>query len=667
MISVSNVTVRYSGEILFNDISFMINAGDRIGLIGKNGAGKSTLLKLISGRQRPTSGTVASSGETRVGHLDQDIELPEGKTVFEEAETAFEELQEMEARLYELRDFMTREAGRDDAEYMKLVQEAGDLEERFAMMDGYSAQANIQKVLLGLGFRENDLDQPTNTFSGGWRMRIELAKILLREPDVLLLDEPTNHLDIESIIWLEEWLKAFGGGLVIVSHDRRFLDSVTNRTIEVVRGRVHDHRVPYSKFVQLRQERRENQQRAKENQDKEIRRIEGLIEKFKGKPNKASFVENLKKRLDRMESVEVDEEDTSRVHFRFPPAPRSGKVPLAVEHVSKSYGEKEVLRDVSFRMDRGDRVAFVGKNGKGKTTLAKIIAGVLDHEGEVKKGHNVSMGYYAQDQSDQLDPSLTVQQTAEREAPSEGETRIRNVLGSFLFTGEDVHKPVKVLSGGERSRLALCKLLLNPVNFLVMDEPTNHLDMTSKDILKNALLQYDGTLIVVSHDRDFLQGLTDKVYEFSDQGVREYIGDLQYFLDKREMSDLEDLDRGGQKKALKKGDEKGEQEEYEKNNGTSDGKKLDPRERKELNKKIRKCSKTIRDLEARIDEQEKVVKEMEGELMDPEKAQDLSVDDGIFEDHRRKKSRLDELMEQWEQETSRYEALQEEWKEKFGD
>ena len=542
MISVNNISVYFGGQELFDQVSFMVNKGDRIGLVGKNGAGKSTLLRILSGEQMPNAGSLATPNKITIGYLKQDLDFEDGRTVQEEAEQAFQKIKRLEQQIVDVNLQMSERTDYESQAYLDLISSLNDLNEQFHLLGGYSIKSELSQVLLGLGFQISDFSRLTNEFSGGWRMRLELAKILLQKPDVLLLDEPTNHLDIESIIWLEQWLKNYSGSVLLVSHDRAFLDAVTNRTIELILGKANDYKASYSKYLELRKERQEKQIQSKKNQDKQIKHTEQLIEKFRYKKNKAAFAQSLIKKLDKLERIEVDQDDLSEMHFRFPPAPHSGKVSLRVKKVTKSYGDFEVLKHIDLEVERGEKIAFVGKNGEGKTTLAKIIVDELDSQGEVELGHQVKFGYYAQNQSDLFDESKTILQIIEDSADEQSRPRVRDMLGSFLFGGEAIEKKIKVLSGGERARVALCKLLLEPVNLLVMDEPTNHLDMNSKDILKSALKRFDGTLIIVSHDRDFLQGLTEKVYEFKNKNIKEYLGDVNAFLEAKMVDNFKDFE-----------------------------------------------------------------------------------------------------------------------------
>jgi ATP-binding cassette subfamily F protein 3 len=543
MINASNILVKYGDRVLLNNLNLVIGTGDKVGLVGRNGAGKSTLLKIIAGYIRPDEGQVARPSESTLGFLHQEMELPLGKTVMQETLTAFEEAKRLEQRIAEINDEFGQRDDYDSPAYMRLLEEFSEANDRFLMLGGPSMQADAERVLKGLGFKQKDFGRQTKEFSGGWQMRIELAKMLLQRPDYLLLDEPTNHLDIESIIWLERFLKDYSGAVILISHDKQFLDNVTARTIEVELGNLYDYKAPYSKYVLLREERRGKQMAAYQNQQRVIAQKERTINRFMAKATKTSMAQSMQKQLDKMERVEVAEEDTATMNLRFPPAPRSGQVVIDGKNLSKAYGELLVLDGVDLKLDRGDRVAFVGQNGQGKTTLAKIIVRELTlSSGQLDYGHNVQIGYYAQNQSDTLQSKLTVLETMEMASPPEMRTRLRAILGAFMFSGEDADKKVSVLSGGERARLALACLLLRPFNLLVLDEPTNHLDMLSKDVLKQAILDYDGTLIVVSHDREFLGGLTNRTLEFRDRQLHDYLGDVNFFLEKRELDNMREVE-----------------------------------------------------------------------------------------------------------------------------
>lgn len=543
MISAESLAVEFGGTTLFKDISFIINEKDRIALMGRNGAGKSTLLKILAGVRQPTSGTVNIPRDCVVAYLPQHLMTEDGRTVFEEASQAFAHLREVEAEIERMNEELTQRTDYESDSYMQLIEQVSQLSEKFYAIDMTHFEENVEKTLLGLGFKRTDFDKPTSEFSGGWRMRIELAKLLLKEPDVLLLDEPTNHLDIDSIQWLEDFIKTSSKAVVVISHDRKFVDMITNRTIEVTMGRIYDYKATYSHYLELRKERREQQQKQYEEQQKMIQETRDFIERFKGTYAKTLQVKSRVKMLEKLELVEVDEEDTSRLRLKFPPSPRSGTYPVQADSVGKSFGEKTIFSNASFMIERGQKVAFVGRNGEGKSTMVKCIMNQLEHEGELTLGHNVQIGYFAQNQASLLDEELTVFQTIDDVAKGEVRLKIRDLLGAFMFGGEESTKKVKVLSGGERTRLAILKLLLEPVNLLILDEPTNHLDMKTKDILKQALIDFDGTLIVVSHDRDFLDGLVSKVYEFGNQRVREHLCGIYEFLEYKKMQSLQELEK----------------------------------------------------------------------------------------------------------------------------
>lgn len=646
LVSVEKLKVEFGATPLFQDVSYVINDKDRIALVGKNGAGKSTMLKIIAGLQQPTSGTVAVSGGSTIGYLPQVMVLSDEHTVREEAEQAFSHISQMQERLDRMNQELADRTDYDSESYMALVGKFTHESERFQMMGGMNYQAELERTLMGLGFVRGDFDRPTREFSGGWRMRIELAKLLLRRPDVLLLDEPTNHLDIESIQWLENFLATKANAVVLVSHDRAFINNVTNRTLEISCGRVFDYKVKYDEYVRLRAERREQQLRAYENQQKEIADIKEFIERFRYKPTKAVQVQSRIKQLEKMVPIEVDEVDNSALRLKFPPALRSGDYPLICEGVRKAYGEHVVFHDVDLTIKRGEKVAFVGKNGEGKSTLVKCIMGEIPFEGSLKLGHNVQIGYFAQNQAQLLDGELTVFDTIDRVAKGDIRLKIRDILGAFMFGGEASEKKVKVLSGGERSRLAMIKLLLEPVNFLILDEPTNHLDMRSKDVLKDAIRDFDGTVVVVSHDREFLDGLVSKVYEFGGGMVKEHLGGIYDFLQRKNIESLNDL----QKPSLSTSSTV--VSSVEEKTGASN--RLSYEQQKEQQKKIRKLEKAVEQCEARIEELEAAVKMLEEQMATPEGAADVS----IYERHGALKKQLDEAVNTWEETSLELEEAQ---------
>lgn len=625
MLNVHNLSVSFQGEYLFEEVAFMLNAGDRVGLIGKNGAGKSTMLKLLSRELKPDSGTIAADKDVRIGFLKQDIDFVKGRTILEEAYQAFGEIKTLEQKLDDIHHQIETRTDYESESYHNLLDMLSDYTHRFDLIGGYLYQGETEKVLLGLGFQRSDFDKLTDSFSGGWRMRIELAKLLLQNNDILLLDEPTNHLDIESIIWLEQFLTTYSGAVVIVSHDKMFLDNVTNRTIEISVGKIYDYPKPYSKFLELRQEIREQQLASQKNQEKKIQQTEKLIEKFRAKASKASMAQSLIKKLDKIERIEVDEEDNAVMNVRFPVSVTPGKVVLEIDDVSKSYGEKEVLSHVSLLVERGSKIAFVGQNGQGKTTLAKMIIGETDYQGTIKLGHNVQLGYFAQNQADYLDGELTVLDTMYHAADDTNRMKIRDILGSFLFRGDEVDKKVKVLSGGERNRLALAKMLLSDFNVLVMDEPTNHLDIKSKNVLKKALQQFEGTLIIVSHDRDFLQGLTDKVYEFKNKNIKEYLGDIDFYLEQRAVANFREMEQ--QKETLSAPTK-----------AAANAEKLSFEQQKQQKASQNKLNK----IENQIAALEEELKQMDMQM-----GQGVQSND-YYKEYEQKKKMLEELMTEWE-------------------
>ncbi len=627
MLNVHNLSVSFAGDLLFEEIAFRLNPGDRVGLIGRNGAGKSTLLKILAGDMKPDSGSLATDKEVRIGFLRQDIEFIQGRTVREEAYQAFGELKSLEGKLDRVNQQLAEREDYESEGYHQLMVDLNELTHRYDILGGYRYQGETEKILKGLGFKPADFERQTDTFSGGWRMRLELAKLLLQENDILLLDEPTNHLDIDSIIWLEQFLQQFPGAVMIVSHDKMFLDNVTNRTIEISLGRIYDYQQPYSRYLGIREEIREQQLNARKNQEREIQQAERLIEKFRAKSTKASMAQSLIKKLDRMERIEVDGEDHSVMKVRFNVSVTPGKVVAEMRNLSKSYGRKEVLAGIDLLLERDSKIAFVGQNGQGKTTLARILVGDLEHEGHLKIGHNVQIGYFAQNQAEFLDGGKTVLDTMTDAANESNRAKVRDILGAFLFSGDDVHKPVKVLSGGERNRLALAKLLLQPFNVLVMDEPTNHLDIRSKQVLKEALQHFNGTLVLVSHDRDFLQGLTDKVYEFRDHAIREYLGDINYYLEQRQAEDFRAIER-------------------KTTPDSAAGKGKRPEQDYRQQKKVKSLKNRLSALEGEISALEKHISETDHELL-------MNYDQTIgrenfFDEYQKNKKELENRMKDWE-------------------
>ncbi|MDA9348677.1 ATP-binding cassette domain-containing protein [Polaribacter sp.] len=629
MLNVHNLSVSFMGTDLFSGITFKLNKGDRIGLIGKNGAGKSTLLKVLSKDIETSGGTMAFDKDIRMGFLRQDIDFVAGRTILEEAYQAFVEIKEIEVKLDEINAQLATRTDYESDGYSQLIIDLTDYTERYELLGGYNYQGDTEKILQGLGFQREDFDKLTDTFSGGWRMRIELAKLLLQNNDILLLDEPTNHLDIESIIWLENFLKGYSGAIVLVSHDKMFLDNVTNRTIEISLGQIYDYKKPYSEFLVLRGEIKEKQLQAQKNQEKEIKQKQHLINKFKAKASKASMAQSLMKQLDKVELIEVDQDDNQAMSLRFAISKDPGKIIIEAENLSKSYGDKHVLSNVDLLIERNSKIAFVGQNGQGKSTLAKMMVNEIPFEGNLKLGHNVEIGYFAQNQSEHLPPEKTVLEIMEDAATDGNRMRVRDMLGSFLFGGDAVDKKAKVLSGGERNRLALCKLLLAPFNVLIMDEPTNHLDIASKNVLKQALNQFKGTLIVVSHDRDFLQGLTSTVYGFKDKVIKEYLGDIDYFLEQHKIENL----REAEKRTVVKVDKTSNK------SAAQQGSRAQEKDLKKLNNKLSRIETEIADLEKEI------------EKIDLELAQnydEVSSQPNFFEKYKGKKAALDTLMADWE-------------------
>lgn len=635
MLNIHNLSVAFGGEYLFEEVSFRLNSGDRVGLIGKNGAGKSTLLKLLSKEMHPDTGVIASDKDIKIGFLKQDIDFVQGRTVLDEAYEAFEEIKSLELQLEKINHDLAVRTDYESDGYNQLMIDLSDITHRYEILGGYNYQGDTEKVLLGLGFKREDFNKLTDTFSGGWRMRIELAKLLLQNNDVLLLDEPTNHLDIESIIWLEEFLKNYSGVVVIVSHDKMFLDNVTNRTIEISLGKIYDYNKPYSKYLELRAEVRELQMNAFKNQEKQIQQTEKLIEKFRAKASKASMAQSLIKKLDKIDRIEVDEEDNAVMNVKFPVAVQPGKVVLEMNDISKSYGDKDVLKDVNLLIERSSKTAFVGQNGQGKSTLAKIIVGEIKYEGNLKLGHNVKLAYFAQNQAEYLDGEKTVLNTMLDAATDGNRVRVRDMLGSFLFRGDEVDKKVKVLSGGERNRLAICKMLLQPFNVLIMDEPTNHLDIKSKNVLKKALQQFEGTLILVSHDRDFLQGLTNKVYEFRNKKIKEYLGDINFYLEQRKVDDFREIEK---------------KDKVEKVNGKGNKNKNlynEQKKSKTLTNRLSKVESQIADLEKEI---------AEADVALAKNYEETTAKPHFFDNYKAKKRKLEDLMAEWEEITEEIEG-----------
>ncbi|KAA1246228.1 ABC-F family ATP-binding cassette domain-containing protein [Aquimarina sp. RZ0] len=628
MLNIHNLSISFGGEYLFEEIAFRLSAGDRVGLVGKNGAGKSTMLKILSKEQEPDSGQIAMDKEVKIGFLKQDIDFVLGRTVLDESYEAFTEIKKIEREIDAINIKLAERTDYESESYNQLITDLSDYTHQYEILGGYNYQGETERVLQGLGFAREDFEKLTDTFSGGWRMRIELAKLLLQNNDILLLDEPTNHLDIESIIWLENFLKNYAGVVVIVSHDKMFLDNVTNRTIEISLGRIYDYNKPYSKYLVLRKEMREQQLAAQKNQSKQIEQTEKLIEKFRAKATKASMAQSLIKKLDKVERIEVDEDDNAVMNISFPISIQPGRVVIEAEKVGKCYGDKEILKDINLLVERGSKTAFVGQNGQGKSTLAKMIIEEIPYAGNLKLGHNVQIGYFAQNQSEYLDGELTIHDTMVNAANEKTRSKVRDMLGAFLFRGDEVDKKVKVLSGGERNRLALCKMLLEPFNVLVMDEPTNHLDIKSKNILKEALKSFEGTLILVSHDRDFLQGLTDTVYEFKDKQIKEYLGDIDFYLEQRRVADLRDIEKKDKKPKTISTTKETAKQSYE------DQKKL-----KSLNNRLS-------NVESKINKLEREIKEIDVELA-------INYDQtisqpGFFDKYQAKKDQLVSFMENWE-------------------
>lgn len=626
MLNISNLSISFQGEFLFSDVTFMLNGGNRVGIIGKNGAGKSTLLKILSGELSPDTGTISTDKETKIGYLKQDIDFVQGRSVLQEAYQAFDEIIKIEKEIDSINELLAQRTDYESDEYNILISKLNDYTHHYEILGGYSYKGDTEKILSGLGFKREDFIKLTDSFSGGWRMRIELAKLLLQKNDVLLLDEPTNHLDIESIIWFENFLKNYSGAVAIISHDKMFLDNVTNRTIEIVGGRIYDYPKPYSAFLELRKEMIEQQISAQKNQEKMIQQTEKLIDKFRAKATKASMAQSLIKKLDKIERIEIDVQDNSVMSVQFPVSKQPGKVVLEIDNVSKKYGDKTILKNINLLVERGSKIAFVGQNGQGKTTLAKMIINEIPFDGIIKKGHNVEIGYFAQNQAHYLDKEAIILDIMNNAANDTNRTKVRDILGAFLFRGDDVEKKVKVLSGGERNRLALAKMLLSSFNVLVMDEPTNHLDIASKNVLKQALQLFEGTLIIVSHDRDFLQGLTEKVYEFKDQNIKEYLGDIDFYLQQREVSNFREIEKNTQNTKTPSENNTEKIISYEAQ-----------KERKKINNQINKIESKITDLEKEIAN------------MDLQISENISISNDFLKNYELKKQELDSLMEEWEE------------------
>ena len=640
MISVNGVTVSFGGHDLFDNISFLINLKDRIGLAGKNGAGKSTLLKILSGNQNPTKGEVTMPKSCKIGYLPQDMIHQHGRTVFDETESAYEEIQQLEIRIDQINHQLETRTDYESDAYSKLIEEQTDVYTRLDMLGAGNRKEEIEKILRGLGFDRKDFDRQTAEFSGGWRMRIELAKLLLQKPDILLLDEPTNHLDIEAIMWLEEFMETYAGAVLLISHDKTFLDNVTNRTIEISNQKIYDYKTNYSRYLLLRKERREQQENAAKNQQKIIDQTEVLIDKYRAKASKAAFAQSLIKKLDRMDRVEIDDDDSQSMNFRFPTPAHSGKIILTVEQAGKHYGSKHIFSGANFIVTKGEKIGLVGRNGEGKSTMMKMIAKKVEFDGGIKLGHSVMMGYFEQDQEEKLDQKKTVFETIDEAAVGDVRKQVRGLLGSFLFRGDDIDKKVQVLSGGERGRLAICKLLLEPYNFLLMDEPTNHLDIRSKDILKKALINYEGTVIMVSHDRDFMKGICDRLFEFRDGKVKEHLCDIEDFMQLRKVERLNELD-------LEKKDNKEKKQEVTSNKNTShtisSNEQINKHEleQKQIRNQIKKVEEIIENLESKI-------KDCDLKLSDAAEYEKLINNKSFFEEYNQFKLTLEKEIEKWE-------------------
>ncbi len=645
MISLDNLTVSYGGWTLFDHISFLINPKDRIGLVGRNGAGKTTLLRIITGEQQPTSGAVTINGECTIGYLPQTMRVADTTTLAEETAKAFDEVLRLEAEIERLTREIAERTDYESADYEQLLHRLNDAQDRYHILGGETRDADIEKTLLGLGFKREDFGRATSEFSGGWRMRIELAKLLLRRPSIFLLDEPTNHLDIESIQWLEEYLKNYNGAVLLISHDRAFLDNVTNRTVELSLGKITDYKVSYSKYVVLRAERRAQQLAAYENQQRMIEKTEEFIEKFRYKPTKSNQVQSRIKQLERLDRLEVEEEDLATLNIKFPPAPRSGQIVAEIREAGMSFGAKHVFSGANFTIEKGDRIALVGRNGEGKTTLARMLVGQLTPtEGSIRIGANVNIGYYAQNQDDLMDGDFTVYDTLDRVAVGDIRTRLRDILGAFLFRGEEIDKKVKVLSGGERARLAMARMMLEPRNLLVLDEPTNHMDMRSKDILKSAIMKYDGTVVVVSHDREFLDGMVDKVYEFRDGSVKEYLGGIYYFLEKRKIESRHEIERRDAPEKAPNGLAK----------PAANSGKLSYEQKKEQERQVRRLRKTVETLETELSDLERRIADCNARF-----AAATSYDEADYKAYNDLKARYDHQMHEWEKASYELEIVEE--------
>lgn len=643
MVGINELTVNFGERYLFNKISFLINKQDRIGLVGKNGAGKSSLLKIIAGENQPDEGNVSTPADFTIGYLPQDMDFGHGKTVLDETKSVFKEVNLINAKIDDINHQLETRTDYETDDYMELLNHLNDYNERLSLIGGFTVDADVETILKGLGFTPKDFNRLTDEFSGGWRMRIELAKILLTKSDLLLLDEPTNHLDIESIQWLEDFLKVYNGAVVLISHDKAFLDHVTTRTIEISLGKIYDYKTYYSKYLEQRKERREQQMAAFTNQQKQIADTEKFIERFRSKASKAVQVQSRVKQLDKIERIEIDEEDTASMRFYFPPAPRSGKVVVEANGVGKSYGDKRIFNDANFFIESGKKIAFVGKNGEGKTTMTKIIVGELEHEGELKIGHNVNMAYFAQNQAEELDKELTVFETVDKAAHGEIRKQVRNLLGAFMFGGEEADKKIKVLSGGERARVALCKLMLEPINLLVLDEPTNHLDIRSKEVLKAALQKYDGTLIVISHDRDFLDGLVEEMYEFKDGQVKQFLGGVYDFLKSKKVESIREFEQ--KEKTVAKVEK------------VVTDNKLSFDEKKQLEKDLKRIQNKINNLEKEVERLESNIEDLNIKLMNTS-----TYSDDLLVQYNQAKVALEKAMNDWEE----HQLLEEELKGKLG-